>query len=208
MKLREFIIPHDNVFFDLLTEQAEILLKGAETLYDLMENNQDVQGQVAKIKDLEHQGDAVAHQIYTRLNNTFITPLDQEDLMSLTSKLDDVLDMINGISKRFFIFEIGEPAINMKGFSKLIFMASREINLLVTNIRKINRTEIDRGCEEIDLLENQGDELLHGSLVDIFKMKDAVEIIKYKEIYEWLELALDRCEDVGYAIADIVTKNR
>jgi len=210
MRLREFIIPQDKVFFDLLSDQSQILVKGAEALLDMIVNYSDVYAKAAGIKDIEHQGDAVAHEIYVRLNRAFVTPLDREDLMNLASRCDDALDVINGVAQRFASFEIKKPTENMKSFARLILKATKEVNLLVTNIKKVDQSRVDRGCEEVDMLENQGDELLHISLVDLFGRKNtsAVDIIKFKEIYEWLESALDRCEDATYATADIIMKNK
>lgn len=210
MRLREFIIPQEKVFFDLLSEQSRILVKGAEALFDMVMNYCDLNAKAADIKEIEHQGDAFAHELYVRLNRTFVTPFDREDIMDLASKCDDALDAINGVAKRLLIFEIESPTENIRNFVKLILKATREIDLLMTNIKKADQTLVEKGCEEVDMLENQGDELLHASLVDIFRKNEmqAVEVIKLKEIYEWLEHALDRCEDVAYAIADIVMKNK
>ncbi|MCX6660062.1 MAG: DUF47 family protein [Candidatus Bathyarchaeota archaeon] len=210
MQLREFIIPRDKIFFNLLAEQSRILVKGAETLFDIVMNYSEVRSKVSDIKAIEHEGDAVTHELYVRLNKTFVTPLDREDLMSLASKCDDVLDAIYGAAKRFHVYEIDQPTEYMKNFVELILQATREINILMPNIKRGDQSEVDKACEAVDILENQGDELLHGALMELFrKGKEAVvEIIKNKEIYEWLESALDRCEDVTYAIADIVMKNR
>jgi len=210
MQLREFIIPRDKIFFNLLAEQSRILVKGAETLFDIVMNYSEVRSKVSDIKAIEHEGDVVTHELYVRLNKTFVTPLDREDLMSLASKCDDVLDAIYGAAKRFHVYEIDQPTEYMKNFVELILKATREINILMPNIKRGDQSEVDKACEAVDILENQGDELLHGALMELFrKGKEAVvEIIKNKEIYEWLESALDRCEDVTYAIADIVMKNR
>ena len=210
MQLRELIIPQDKIFFKLLAQQSGILVKGAETLFDIVMNYNEVRSKVMNIKEIEHEGDAVAHELYVRLNKTFVTPLDREDLMSLASKCDDVLDAIYGAAKRFHVYEIDQPTEYMKNFVELILKATREINILMPNIKRGDQSEVDKACEAVDILEDQGDELLHGALMELFrKGNDAVvEIIKNKEIYEWLESALDRCEDVTYAIADIVMKNR
>jgi predicted phosphate transport protein (TIGR00153 family) len=209
MPLKELLIPQDKIFFDLLTEQSKILMVGAEALYDMVMNYSDVHAKAANIKRIENQGDSVAHEIYVRLNRTFVTPLDREDLINLASKCDDVLDAMNGVARRLLIFEVGAPTENMKRFVELILKAARQISLLMSNIRKADQKLVDGTCEEVDSLENQGDELLHISLIDLFREnKDAVEIIKLKEVYEWFEITLDRCEDVTYVIADIVMKNR
>ncbi|MBS7650255.1 DUF47 family protein, partial [Candidatus Bathyarchaeota archaeon] len=163
----------------------------------------------ANIKRIENQGDSVAHEIYVRMNRTFVTPLDREDLIGLASKCDDVLDAINGVARRLLIFEVGAPTENMKRFVELILKAIRQVSILMSNIRRADQKLVDGVCEEVDSLENQGDELLHTSLIDLFREnKDAIEIIKLKEVYEWFEITLDRCEDVTYVIADIVMKNR
>ncbi|MGQ9639717.1 MAG: DUF47 domain-containing protein [Candidatus Bathyarchaeia archaeon] len=210
MRLKELLIPQNKVFFDLLEKQSRVLMVGAEALYEMIMNYSGIHEKAANIKKIENQGDAVAHEIYVRMNRTFVTPLDREDLIGLASKCDDVLDAINGVARRLLIFEIGGPTENMKRFAELILKATRQISLLISNIRKADQKLMDEVCEEVDNLENQGDELLHASLVDLFRKKgsNTIEIIKLKEIYEWLEITLDRCEDVAYVIADIVLKNR
>jgi predicted phosphate transport protein (TIGR00153 family) len=210
MQLRDFIIPQEKIFFNLLAEQSRILVKGAETLFDIVMNYSEIRSKVSDIKEIEHEGDAVTHELYVRLNKTFVTPLDREDLMSLASKCDDVLDAIYGAAKRFHVYEIDRPTEYMKNFVELILKATREINILMPNIKRGDQSEVDKACEAVDILEDQGDELLHGALMELFRKGEeaVVEIIKNKEIYEWLESALDRCEDVTYAIADIVMKNR
>jgi predicted phosphate transport protein (TIGR00153 family) len=210
MQLRDFIIPQEKIFFNLLAEQSRILVKGAETLFDIVMNYSEIRSKVSDIKEIEHEGDAVTHELYVRLNKTFVTPLDREDLMSLASKCDDVLDAIYGAAKRFHVYEIDRPTEYMKNFVELILKATREINILMPNIKRGDQSEVDKACEAVDILEDQGDELLHGALMELFRKGEeaVVEIIKNKEIYEWLESALDRCEDVAYAIADIVMKNR
>ncbi|MEM2106332.1 MAG: DUF47 family protein [Candidatus Bathyarchaeia archaeon] len=209
MPLKELLIPQDKVFFNLLTEQSKVLMAGAEALYDMVMNYSEIHAKAANIKRIENQGDSVAHEIYVRMNRTFVTPLDREDLIGLASKCDDVLDAINGVARRLLIFEVGAPTENMKRFVELILKAIRQVSILMSNIRRADQKLVDGVCEEVDSLENQGDELLHTSLIDLFREnKDAIEIIKLKEVYEWFEITLDRCEDVTYVIADIVMKNR
>jgi hypothetical protein len=210
MRLKEFIIPQEKIFFYLLSEQSQILVRGAEALYNMLPNFQDIRTKAAEIKEIEHAGDHVAHELYVKLNTTFVTPLDREDIMTVASRCDDVLDAIDGAAQRLITFDISEPTEIMISLARLILKGTREINLLMTNIKKADQRQVDRGCEEVDMIENQGDELLHAVIGDLFRKNDmpVLEIVKLKEIYEWLESALDRCEDVTYSIADIVMKNR
>jgi len=211
MRLREYLVPQEKVFFKLLADQSFHLVKGAEMLYDMLANNDvDLRQKVLEIKEIEHEGDAATHELYVRLNRTFVTPIDREDLMDLASKCDDALDAINGVARRIFIYEIGKPQDNMRNFAELILKSSRALSRLMTNIKNADQSKVDKECEEVDMLENQGDELLHAALVELFRRDDmrTVEIIKFKEIYEWLESTLDRCENAAYAVADIVMKNR
>jgi predicted phosphate transport protein (TIGR00153 family) len=210
MRLRELIVPQEKIFFHLLTEQSQILVRGAEALYEMLTDYHDIHMKAAGIKETEHAGDNVAHELYVKLNTTFVTPLDREDIMTVASRCDDVLDAIDAAAQRILTFEIEEPTEIMRSLARLILKATREINVLMMNIKKADQRQVDRGCEEVDMIENQGDELLHAAIGDLFRRNDVpvLEIIKLKEIYEWLEAALDRCEDVTYAIADIVMKNR
>lgn len=219
MEKGEFRVSQGTIFLELLSKQSQVVLKAAKTFCKLMDDYTDLGAKTADINSIEREGDLIAHELYVKLNRTLLSQSDREDVIELAAKCDDVLDSINGASKRLLMFDIEAPTEKMKQFAELILKAATQIDIMIANIKEADEKqadadwlfkEIDRLCEEVDVLENKGDELLHSSLVELFRRKDtsAVDIVKYKEIYEWLESALDRAEDTSYAIADLIMKKK
>jgi|YelNatPaOPRAMG01_1025707.scaffolds.fasta_scaffold55810_2 predicted phosphate transport protein (TIGR00153 family) len=206
MGIKEIIIPQDKVFFDLLERESENVLLAAEALKDLIYDFRDVQAKRDRIKELEHRGDEIVHEIYQKLNKTFITPIDHEDISSLASKYDDVLDFIYASANKLALYEIAEATVVMKQFSEIVLHSVEEIDSAFATMRKLS-PEIDRRCNEVDRLENEADVLLNESVAALFKGGDLLKIVKLKEIYEVLEEITDKCEDVAYILRDIVMKN-
>lgn len=209
MGLRQWIVPHERQFFDYLEAQSKVVVEAAEALVDLLTRFEDVAAKRRRIKDLEHRGDDTVHHIYEELNKTFITPIDREDITGLATALDNVLDMIDASANRLVLYRIEAPTPAMVELSKVILTATRELDRAVGMIRdKGNADEVDRISVEVNRLENVGDDLMNGSVADLFRDSDPVTIIKFKEIYERLEEATDYCEDVANVLSDIVAKNR
>lgn len=208
MGVREWLIPQDQIFFDLLEKESKKILEGAGLLVRLIDNYKNVASARRRIKTIEHDSDEIVHEIYERLNRTFITPIDQEDMTHLVCAYDDVLDLIFGVVNRFYLYPLAKPTPQMKKFSRIIFRQVKELDEAIRRIKKMDQKEIDRRCIEAHRLENLGDETLNQAIVSLFKEKDSIEIIKQKEIYEFLENATDTCEDVANAIREIVIKYR
>jgi len=207
MGLKEWIIPQEKKFFDLLESESRNVLVGAKALEDLIKNFHGVREKRDRIKEIEHEGDNVVHQIYQRLNRTFVTPIDHEDISKLASLYDDVLDFIEAVANRLFLYEIKQPTPAMIHLAEIIVKSVGEIDSALACIRKIDQKEMEARCEEINRLENEADQVLNTSVASLFKMKDPIEIIKLKEIYEFMEEATDKCEDVSDTLRDIVIKN-
>jgi hypothetical protein len=209
MGFKEWIIPQEKHFFDLLEQQADVVLEGAVALMDLARNFERVAEKRDKIKDIEHKGDDLVHTISEELNKTFVTPIDHEDISKLTSRLDDILDYIEAASHRMWSYEIKSPPPAMVKLVEVILSSAKEVNHAVKDLRNFKRSdnEIAKHCIEINRLENVADDITHGAVADLFKMKDAVELIKLKEIYEYLEEATDKCEDAADVINDVFNKN-
>jgi len=204
-----WLIPREKKFFDMLMIEADAVLKGAQVLCDLITDYTDVVAKKNKITEIEHQADDVVHLIFEELNETFITPIDREDISSLASALDNVLDHIHGAARRLFLYKIPSPDETMRRFSDTLLKACNELNLAVKDMKKLKNPEkIEERCVEVNRLENVGDEILNYGVVELFETKEAKDIIKLKEIYEFMESAIDRCEDAANVISDIVIKNR
>lgn len=207
MGLKEWLIPQEKVFFLLLERESKNVLKGAEILRDLMDNYNDLAERRKALKLVEHETDEIVHEIYEKLNRTFITPIDQEDLTGLASRYDEVIDHIYAVANRLFLYEISEPTQEMKDFADIVVQAVTEIDNAFSNLKKINEREIEHRCIEVDRLENLADELLNDSVAKLFKTGDQILIMKLKEIYEFFEKVTDSCEDVCDTIRDIVIKH-
>ncbi len=209
MGLKEWLLPPEREFFDLLDKQAGFVLEGAHALRDLVNDFRDVGVKRKHIKDIEHKGDETVHTIYEALNKTFITPIDREDITALASDLDNVLDLVDAAANRMDLYEIPEPSQAMLDFSEVIVEAAAALQKAVGMIRNMKNAEmIEKICVEVNRLENVGDDLLNTSVAELFHDRDVVRILKNKEILERLERATDYCEDVANVLSDIVAKNR
>ncbi len=208
MGFKEWIIPQEKHFFDMLEQQADVVVEGADALMDMVRNFDNVAKKRDKIKDIEHKGDELVHEIAEALTRTFVTPIDQEDISKLTSRLDDILDYIEAASHRIWSYEIKTIPPDMVKLTEVIVRSSKEVNHAVKDLRNFKKkNEILNHCIEINRLENMGDDITHVAVAGLFKKYEAVDIIKLKEIYEYLEEATDKCEDAADVIKDVFMKN-
>ena len=207
MGFKEWIIPQDKIFFNILEQQAELVLKAAKLFKKMVNEPENFAEDIKEMRRIEHEGDEIVHQMIHRLHKSFITPIDQEDLSKLTSLYDDVLDYIDSVANRIFLFEIKELDDIIKGFADLIEKQVAEVNEALKQIRKIKQEEMEKRFTQVHSLENLADDLHDKSLVKLYKEKDAIKIILMKEIYDFLEGITDKCEDVCLVIQDIVLKN-
>ncbi|MDD1689857.1 MAG: DUF47 family protein [Methanoregula sp.] len=208
MGLRELLIPQDKVFFDLFEKQAGIVKEAAWQLVALTEDFTNVKEKRHAIEKLEHKGDLLTHDIYHQLNTTFITPLDPEEISRLASTMDDVLDYIDGATEKMQYYGIESADTHMVELAKLIHMCTIEIESAVKGIRSIKDPRyIEERCIEVNRLENLADDVLAHAITDLFKSDNAITIIKFKDIYEHLETATDRCEDVVNVLSDIAIRH-
>jgi predicted phosphate transport protein (TIGR00153 family) len=202
--IKEWLIPQDKVFFDLFERLARLVVLSAEELEAMVNNRTDRFEALKKIKDLEHQGDSVTHEIYENLNRTFITPLDPLEISRLASALDDILDYIDDSAEKMINYDISEFDPYMQDFAQLIRLSVVQLECGVKTIRGLKTSATLDSCGiEVNRLENLADDLLARSIQQLFKGKDAINIIKLKDIYECLETATDKCEDVTNVISDI-----
>lgn len=208
MGLKEWIIPQDKHFFNMLDNVSQNVLNGSIVFLDMLKNYENIKEKQQKIKDIEHQGDDFVHEIFEELNKTFITPIDHEDISKLASALDDILDYIDGAAIRLALYDIKKPEDNMIKMAEVLLQQVTELDRSLSWLRKMkNPKEIEKRCIEINRLENVADDIYKISVADLFKRKDAIEIMKLKEVYERIEFATDKCEDAANVISDIVVKN-
>lgn len=208
MGIREVLIPQDQVFFDLFEEMAGIVVSAADLLVQFMESGASPYGCCPQLKDLEHAGDLATHRIYDHLNRTFITPLEPEEISRLASVLDDVLDCIEGSVQMMRVYGIEEADSVMRQLAKLIQLSTGELEGAIRGLRKLsNGKGIGDRVIEVNRLENLADDVLGHALSDLFRTNDALRILKFKDVYEELERATDRCETVANIISDIVIRH-
>jgi len=199
------LLPKEEKFFEMLEASAKNLLKGAKALKDLVENYTDVEEKVRNIKEIEHQGDEIIHNIIDKLDKTFITPIDREDIHILASELDDVLDAIEGISSRLYNFKIPQPTPECIQLVNIVYQSVEQIEKVISDLEHFDN--LSPFCIEINRLENEADQIsqkMIGKLLD--EEPDWRVAIKWKEIYGRLETAADHCENIADVIESIVLK--
>jgi len=203
------LIPREEKFFDLLEEAALNAHKTAITFKGLTADWQVNSPKVREIRDLEHEGDSITHEIFDKLNRTFVTPLDREDINALASELDEVVDLINSTTSRLNLYKIEVIEKELLEQSDILEQAAASLLKAVKSLRNIkNSRRVLDYCIEVDRLENEGDRVTELALSRLFlNHKEPVEIIKWKEIFEIVEMAIDKCEDASNAIESIIVKH-
>ena len=203
------LLPREENFLIQFKGAAAIIEQAAVALDSLVGDFTDVEVKVARIKHLEHEGDQVAHHTFGLLSRTWITPIDREDIHSLTKALDDVLDLIDAAAARLVLFKIPAPTPELKASTEIIVQSARAIQRAMGLLDDLkNSHEILEACIEINRLENEADALNRLSVGRLFEHeKDPIALLKWKEIYEVLEAATDACEDVANVLEQIVIKS-
>ncbi len=201
------LLPREETFFKLFQQQTRLIAEAAKLLSAAVLAGDVNRGTyVAQVRDLEHKCDEATHDIMTRLNHTFITPIDPEDIHRLASVLDDVLDMIDAVIGRMVLFKLGALPPAMQTLAEIIESCSRALVKAVAAMARGDNV-MDH-LIEINQLENEADRVNRQALADLFEHeKNAIELIKMKEVYEMLEEAADLCEDAANVIESVVVKN-
>jgi uncharacterized protein len=203
MRLR--IIPREESFFDLFEEMAEKVKAGAEALLDLLREYSDLDRKAGRVLDLEHEGDELTHEVMRRLNTTFVTPFDREDIYQLASNLDDVLDHVEAAAEYLQLHKIEEPLPQMVSLAETLGSAARLTATAMPGLRKMRG--LDSYWVEINRLENEGDRLYRRTIAELFSGDyKAMDVLKYEKIIEEIEQAIDCLEDVANTIESIVLK--
>ena len=205
----DFFIPKEMGFFDVFDEHAKLNIDAAQLLVELLENFEDAPAKVSRIQNVEHQADEVTHRAMEMLHKTFITPIDREQIHNLVSSLDDVVDLMDGASRRMLLYGIKSPRKDLVGLARVLLASTKQVQKAVTGLRNMKHAkDIMAACIEINKLENDGDALRDAAVADLFKNStDAIEVLVWKEIYESIETAIDRCEDVANVIEGVVLEN-
>lgn len=201
------LIPKEEAFFELFKKAAHNMIEGSRLLKDLMENCRDAVGQAQRIKEVEHVGDGITHDIARRLNQTFITPIDREDIHDLASALDDILDVIEAVADRFVLYKLTKPTMQAVKLANILYEASVAVGTGVDRLG-LAHPDIKECSVQVNSLENEADRISRDAISELFeKETDPMTVIKWKEIYEALEDGTDRCEDVANILERIALKH-
>jgi predicted phosphate transport protein (TIGR00153 family) len=200
------LIPKDTSFFAMFSGMSNNLIAGARAMVDLFSDYRDLEMKVQEIRRIEHVGDEMTHAILRKLNQTFITPFDREDIHKLASSLDDVLDCLNAAGARIIMYRITAPPPEAAEIARLTLAQTQELEKAVSLLQK--NGDVLGHCVEINRLENEADLVSRAAIARLFDQeKDPINLIKTKELIEILETATDRAEDVADVLETVVLKN-
>jgi uncharacterized protein len=201
-------LPREGRFFVLFEESAKNAAEVAQHLQEMLNNWENVDVKVAKIIELEHKGDGVTHEIIALVHKTFVTPFDREDIALLAHSLDDVVDFIESAADAMSLYKIDQPTLRAKQLADVIVQSTNEVHLAISELRqKVDLKQILNRSMEINRLENIADKIYREALAELFKdSSDVSFIIKWREIYQYLETATDRCEDVANVLEGVALK--
>lgn len=200
------LIPRDSQFYDLFAQVASRMSGSAALLHELFKDPLRIDHHVSAIKTLEHEADNLTHDTIDRINRTFVTPFDREDIHALAGHLDEVVDLIDGCARRVSIFHIKESRPEAVVLSEVLLRATRCIEDAVKRMK--DPKTVTAANRQLKLLEEEGDALYHEAMERLFSNStDAIEVIKWKELYDKVEDAIDQCEDVGNTLQSIALKN-
>jgi uncharacterized protein len=204
------LLPREHGFFDHFEKHVERTLEGVTLFAELLDELSNVGPRSKRIKEVEHEADIITHQTVEMLHKTFITPFDREDIHRLISQMDDILDNIESAAERLALYDITEALPPSHDLTRTLRQAIEQLQIAVKGLRdvKANRQRILTACVDVNRLENEGDAILRAAIAKLFKGEhDPLTVMKWKEIFETLELATDRCEDVANIIEGVVLEN-
>jgi predicted phosphate transport protein (TIGR00153 family) len=202
------LIPRQAKFFVLFEERANNAAAVALKLQDMLYKWNNVEKDVETIIELEHKGDAITHEIISLVHKTFVTPLDREDIALLAHSLDDIVDFIESAADAMNLYKVEQPTSRAKEMADIIVLTTQELQKAISELRqRIDLKQILKRCVEINRLENMADKVYRSALAELFEeTKDIPSILKWREIFEHMETATDRCEDVANVLEGVALK--
>lgn len=210
------LLPRDEQFFELFTALATKSVDASRHLMELFSRADEQRWELVEvIKGLEHEADELTHSIVTRIDRSFITPLDREDIRWMANDLDDIVDYFEAVATSLVLFELSESPEPLRRFGEILVQLSEELHLCTGEIWNMkNGPKIHQRLRHVSELENQADSLYQTVIADLFKKgrpdapsRDPIEILKWREVYDALEDACDKCKDCGHVFGNILTKN-
>lgn len=205
---RFHLLPREEKFFDLFEESAQNLVRAACLFAELLQNWEDVEEKIRQLTELEHHGDNITHRIIAQLHGTFVTPIDREDIAQLAQRMDDVMDFIEAAAVRIVLYGIDKPTERAKEVADVLVRVTTEVGEAIPRLR--HRRELSHmreHCIEINRLENEADAVRRSALAELFhEQVDVTNVIKWMEIYENMENAVDSCEDIADILEGVMIK--
>jgi len=203
------LTPKEDKFFELFRSTAKIACEGSEMLVEFMRDEVFSEEKLKEIKEIEHAGDRIQHKILEQLNKSFITPFDREDIYFIAKSMDDIIDCIEYTASRFIMLNVNSATEQARELADLIVVCCKEVTYIMEELKNMKNSKImAKKIIEVNRLEEEGDKLSRKAIKNLFRSDLAVlDIIKWREIYEALENALDACEDVANAVEGVVMKN-
>jgi predicted phosphate transport protein (TIGR00153 family) len=204
-----WFLPKNDDFLRLFDQASENILKGVSMFREMLGDLSDLKERVDVLKEIEHEGDRLTHKTLAKLNTTFITPFDREDIHALITKLDDILDATDAAANRTLIYHVDEATPPLVKLSELLVASVQQVRTAVVALHDRRRhKDAMAACVEINRLENEADTVHRRALAELFSgSPDPIKLIKLKEIYSFMEEATDRCEDVANAVESIIIKS-
>ncbi|HTY82223.1 MAG TPA: DUF47 family protein [Dehalococcoidales bacterium] len=203
------LLPKEQKFFDLFEDSARNITASAKLLKEMLDTWQFIDSRVAEITEMEHHGDTITHQVISMLHRTFVTPFDREDIALLAHTMDDIIDFIHAAADAMFIYKIKAPTQRAKELADVIVQGAAEMEKAVAGLRKRSefKNMLER-CVEMNRLENVADRIYRAAIGELFDdTSDIAQIIKWREIYEHMESATDKCEDVANVLEGVALKH-
>ena len=202
-------IPREEKFFELFEGSAQNMVRAAQNLKQLVDTWENIEERVSEITALEHEGDTITHRIMEQLHRTFVTPFDREDIALLAHSLDDVTDFIHAAADAMFLYKVDRPGQSAQELSDIIVQAATEVEKAMPQLRRrAELKQILERCVEINRLENMADRVFRSAMAELFaNTTDIIHLIKWREIYEHMESATDRCEDVANVLEGVALKH-
>jgi uncharacterized protein len=204
--MRLHFLPRETSFFDFFDQHIALTITGTQEFLALINDGDTIPAKAKRIKSIESECDAITHHCIEALHKTFITPLDRNDILRLISRMDDVMDFVEAAAERIALYELRSIPPGIRQLAEVLCRATVALQGALNDLRDIkNASDIRKQCIEVNRLENEADSVLRNSLAELFKTeKNPIQIIMWKEIYETLETATDRCEDVANIIEGVV----
>ena len=200
------LLPKETSFFDFFEQHAGLTIEGTKEFLSMVTTGANIAAKCRRISDIEHETDTITHRCVEALHKTFITPIERDDIYRLISKMDDIMDFVEAAAERIALYKLTVMPSDLRDLADVLLRASKELEQALKLLRNLQNAEaITKKCIDINRLENEADAILRAAVARLFdEEKDVLTVIKWKEIYENLENATDRCEDVANIIEGVV----